>query len=320
MTKIITVIGATGTQGGSVIRALLNQPSYTIRAITRNPDSTAAKDLTAQGIQVVKADLHDAQSLITAFTGTHVIFAVTNFFEHLPSHGLEEAMAIETKLGINLAQAAAATDSLEHYIWSTLPNSRVNSNGSVVVPYYESKNRVDEFIRSVPALLAKTTFAWFGWYAGNVLAPLFHPTRIHTADGSESYITMVNVPPSTKLPVVGDEKVNIGLFVKAIVEQPEKTHGKIVRGVMEVRTFEEVASAFAVAKGIQFRCVQIRREDSRALWGALGEALDESLYYLEVTGERCFAAPGQEVLGPEDLGVGGLVGFEEAYASLPLLG
>ncbi|KAL4926745.1 uncharacterized protein BDV17DRAFT_269007 [Aspergillus undulatus] len=321
MSKIITVIGATGIQGGSVIRALLNAPnsSYTIRATTRNPSSDAAKALASQGVKVVKADLHDVDSLIAAFTGTHAIFAVTNFFENLASIGIEKSMESETEQGINLAKAASMTETLDHYIWSTLPDSKANTGGKFFVPYFESKNAVDRYIRSdLPDLAAKTTFAWFGWYASNILNPVFRPSRIHTADGSESYITLLNIPPETKFPLLGEANVNVGLYAMAILEQAEKTlPRKFVSGVVECRGVGDVVASFAAAKGIQVRAVQISREDYRALWPGMGELMDITHYYLEVTGERAFSDVDEEVLTGDDLGVQGLVSVDEAFKRLP---
>ncbi|KAL5043610.1 hypothetical protein BDW71DRAFT_216215 [Aspergillus fruticulosus] len=325
MSKIITIVGATGTQGGSVVTALhnLTSPTYTIRAITRNPSSPAAQSLIAKNIEVTKADLQDLPSLISAFKGSHAIFAVTNFFENLPTHGIQGAMELETNAGVNLAKAAAATETLEHYVWSTLPDSKTNSGGRVTVPYYESKNAVDRFIQSVPELLRKTTFVWFGWYAGNMALPLYHPNRVHAFDGNggKNYVTFLGVDPDTKIPLLGDERANVGLFVKAILEKPEKTlPGKTVSGVLESRSLGDTVEAFGKAKGVQARCVRTDREVYRALWPNWGDVLDISHAYFEVAGGRAFTAKkGEEVLAREDLGVEGLVGIEEAFEKVPLL-
>lgn len=82
---------------------------------------------------------------------------------------------METAQGINLAKAAAATSTLKHYIWSTLPNGKKLSNGKYVIPHFESKNKVEEYIRSDPNLLAKTTFLWVAFYASNYFFPMYTP-------------------------------------------------------------------------------------------------------------------------------------------------
>lgn len=74
-----------------------------------------------------------------------------------------------------MARAASQTSTLEHYIWSTLPNSKKLSNGKYVVPHFEGKNRIDDYIRSDKALLAKTTFFWITFYGNNFAYPIFTP-------------------------------------------------------------------------------------------------------------------------------------------------
>jgi uncharacterized protein YbjT (DUF2867 family) len=175
MSKIIAIVGATGTQGGSIIAALENNPAYKIRALTRNPNSDKAKALASRGVEVVDADVNDEASLVKAFDGTSVVFAVTDFFEPFARVGAETAMDIEYQQGINLARAAAQTASLELYIWSTLPDSRTLSDGKVVVPHFAAKARVDEFSKKDKALLAKTVFLWITFYATNLTYPPFTP-------------------------------------------------------------------------------------------------------------------------------------------------
>ncbi|HET9696444.1 MAG TPA: NmrA family NAD(P)-binding protein, partial [Terriglobales bacterium] len=78
--KIIAVIGATGMQGGGLVRAILNDKNgeFGVRAITRNPNSEKAKELARLGAEVVSADLDDEQSLQRAFAGAYGAFCVTN--------------------------------------------------------------------------------------------------------------------------------------------------------------------------------------------------------------------------------------------------
>ncbi|KAL1847970.1 hypothetical protein Daus18300_013773 [Diaporthe australafricana] len=319
MSKIVTVIGATGIQGGSVIRALLDNPKYHLRAVTRNTKSDAARAIAARGVEVVEADINNAASLRAAFAGSHAIFAATNFFEALPELGVDKSMEVETRLGTNLADAAAATDTLEHYVWSTLPNSRRNTSGKVVVPYYEAKNRVDDHIQtSHPALWRKTTFVWFGWYAGNMDYPWYRPSEVHTAGAGDKklYVQLLGVPPSAKIPLLGDEKVNPGLFVRAILDRPDLTlPGKAVAAVDEQLSLAEVARAYGAALGIDLRCVQIPKDDYKALWPAWGELMDVSHSYMEFMDGRGFSSVDGDVLTKEDLGVEGLVGTAEAFAN-----
>ena len=99
--KIIAVIGATGAQGGGLVRAILADADgeFTARAVTRNVESDKARALAEAGAEVVAADLDDVDSLERAFAGAHGVFCVTNFWEHFsPEKELQQAK--------NLAQAA----------------------------------------------------------------------------------------------------------------------------------------------------------------------------------------------------------------------
>src|SRR5215510_8852925 len=82
--KIIAVVGSTGSQGGGLVHAILNDPNggFATRAITRDPNKDKAKTLAAKGAEVVKADLDDVESLKKAFAGAYAVYGVTNFWEH----------------------------------------------------------------------------------------------------------------------------------------------------------------------------------------------------------------------------------------------
>src|ERR1700712_4786488 len=78
---LVAVVGATGQQGGSVVRHLLTSRLYRVRAITRNPSSPAALALAQQGVDVVRANLDVTAELTAAFTGAHAVFALTNHWD-----------------------------------------------------------------------------------------------------------------------------------------------------------------------------------------------------------------------------------------------
>src|SRR5665647_1024014 len=117
-TKIIAVTGATGAQGGGLIRAILAHPDggFSARALTRDPNSEKAQALAALGVEVVKADLDDEASLVDAFAGAYGAYCLTNFWEHFsPDKEIVQAG--------NLARAAK-TAGVSHVIWSTLEDVR----------------------------------------------------------------------------------------------------------------------------------------------------------------------------------------------------
>ena len=116
--RIIAVVGATGSQGGGLVRAILADADgpFRARALTRNPGSDKAKALAKLGAEVVQADLDDPASLKRAFAGAYGAYCVTNYWEHFsPEKELAQAA--------NMAEAAKEAG-LEHVVWSTLEDTR----------------------------------------------------------------------------------------------------------------------------------------------------------------------------------------------------
>ena len=181
MAHLVVVVGATGTQGGSVVNTLLKDSSYRVRAITRNPDGDAGKALKAKGAEVVGADLNDEKSLVDAFAGAYAIFTVTNFFEPAMSVGVEQARKIEYQQAINMVHAAKRTPTLQHYLWSTLPNSNALSKGKFNVHFFDVKSSVDDYIRQDKEFLAKTTFLYLTFFSKNMSYPVYVPMYLVSA-------------------------------------------------------------------------------------------------------------------------------------------
>lgn len=178
--KILAVTGATGIQGSGVVNIMNKTPGWKVRAITRKPDSDAAKKLAAEGIEVVQAGFDDEESLVKAFEGVSAIYAVTNWWEHLyTGKTQDEAGVLEEEQGMKIARAAARTTSLEHYIWSTTPSAKRVFNGDLLTPHMDYKANVDERIQNeLPDLAAKTTYLYFGYYPQNLVwYPMLRPTE-----------------------------------------------------------------------------------------------------------------------------------------------
>ena len=181
MAKLLTVIGASGIQGGSVIDAVSKaNTDWKIRAITRNPNSEAARGLAAKGIEVLQADLEDVEFLKNAFAGTQAIFAVTDFFAPFAvlDANAEKAIEVEWRQCENIIEAASDCTNLQHFVWSTLPNVAKISNGKYRVPHFVAKNCAEEAIKANFNLWKKTSFLWVGWYGSNFQYPLFKPTLL----------------------------------------------------------------------------------------------------------------------------------------------
>ncbi|MGN9788510.1 NmrA/HSCARG family protein [Nonomuraea sp. ZG12] len=192
--KIIAVVGATGSQGGGLVRAILddwNGP-FTARALTRNPDSATAKDLAARGAEVVRVDLDDEASLRAAFEGAYGAFVVTNYREQLTD---EQAAArsraqMELDQAANAARAAKAAG-LKHVVWSTLEDTRphfafLGSEPPTIgdgykVPHLDAKNEANSYFTAVgvPTTFLETSFFYEMFiYAG--LSPHRDPDGMAT--------------------------------------------------------------------------------------------------------------------------------------------
>lgn len=115
MNRDILVTGATGTQGGAVVRSLL-QRGYRVRALCRNPSSPAARALAAMGVQVYPGDLEDRASLDTAVAGAYGVFGVQNFWDGFPGRKL--GAEGELRQGRNLLDAAKAAG-VQHFVQSS---------------------------------------------------------------------------------------------------------------------------------------------------------------------------------------------------------
>ncbi|RFU80657.1 nitrogen metabolic regulation nmr [Trichoderma arundinaceum] len=312
--KLLSVVGATGIQGGSVVRAILKAGGYRVRAITRDPESDGSKKLAALGVEVVQADLNDAASLEKAFAGSHVIFAVTNFFDRFGQLDVEEILKTELQQGINLANAAAATPTLEHYIWSTLPNSRKLSNGQHIVPHFDAKNKVDDYIKSNQTLFNKTTFFWVTFYATNFRFPMYTPFRVSTA-GPNKYVQLQGTSSSIPMKSMGDAGINVGLFFNAIISQPEKTRGKFVLAHVEDLTAGEFLASWSKGQGKQAQFIHVDKQTYYGLWPMWAEEMDKMHMFWEATQDKSWGGE-PDILTKDDLDISGLVSTAVAFAEM----
>jgi len=313
---IFTIIGATGAQGSSVLNSALAAGHYKIRAITRNNTSEKATALKARGVEVVSADLNDESSLIKAFAGSTAIYAVTDFFEPFGKAGPEEAIKIEFQQGQNLANAALVTPTLKHYIWSTLPNGVKISGGKYLVPHFESKNKIDDYIRSKKALFEKTTFLWVTWYATNYQFPPFNPIFVPTAG---KYIQIGPAPANTPVLTIGDARFNIGPFTNSILAQPALTYKKFILAYTEESTVVGLLETWAKATGKQAVYVEAKNlKEYDGVWPGWGQEMGVMMEFWGAAGDKSWS--GEDILTAKELGVEapkeGFVSAEEAYKSL----
>ena len=243
--KIIAVVGATGAQGGGLVRAILAHPAggFAARALTRDVNSDKAKELAQLGAEVVAADIDDAASVQKAFQGAYGAFCVTFFWAHFSA---EKEMA-EVK---TMAEAAKHAK-LQHVIWSTLEDTRkcipLSDNrmptlhGKYKVPHFDGKGEANHYFTDlgVPTTFLHTSFYWENFFG---MAPKKGP------DG----VLAITLPMGErKLPGIATE--DIGKCAYGIFEKGRELIGKSVGIAGEHLTGAQMAAAFTKALGQEVR-------------------------------------------------------------------
>ncbi|XP_032982847.1 nmrA-like family domain-containing protein 1 isoform X1 [Rhinolophus ferrumequinum] len=148
--KVIAVFGATGAQGGSVARAILESEKFAVRALTRDVTRSNALVLRDLGAEVVKGDLNDEASVEAALKGTYGAFVVTSFWDH---HSKEK----EVCQGKLVADAAKRLG-LQHVVYSGLENVKRLTGGKLEVGHFDGKGEVEEYFWSIGVPM--TSVAW----------------------------------------------------------------------------------------------------------------------------------------------------------------
>ncbi len=221
--KTIVVSGATGQQGGAVARHLL-AGGWPVRALSRDPDSAAAQELTRSGAEVVKADLDDPATVEPALSGVHGVFSVQT-----PFVGGVQA---ETAQGVALAEAAKAA-AVAHFVYSSVGGA----HRATGVPHFESKWRIEERIR---ALGLSATILRPSFFMDNFLMP---DTRTAIEGGTLS----LGVAPETRLQIIAAD--DIGAFAALAFDQPEAFAGRAIDISGDELTGPQMAQAFAKVSG-----------------------------------------------------------------------
>jgi len=243
--KIIAVVGATGAQGGGLVRAILNDKNgpFAVRAITRDVNSDKAKALAEAGAEVVAADIDDVKSLKKAFEGAHGAFCVTFFWAHLkPERELSEAR--------NMAQAAKDAG-VKHVIWSTLEDTRksipLSDNrmptlmGKYKVPHFDAKGEADGIFTE---LRVPTTFLLTSFYWDNFIYFGMGPKK-----GADGKLAITLPMGNKKLASMAAE--DIGKTAYAIFEEGEEMIGKTVGIAGGHLTGDQMAKSLSKALGQQ---------------------------------------------------------------------
>lgn len=225
---LILVIGATGAQGGSVARHLLESGKFAVRALTRHPENLKAIALQEAGAEIVTGDLDDKESLLQAMQGVDGVYGVTNFWEHFTK---------EYEQGVNLVDAVVESG-VPQFVFSTLPHVYGVSNGMISVPHFDIKARLETYARSKKP---DTTFVHPAFYFQNFTS-FFTPKK--GADGSY-FISF----PQGDVPLAGLSANDIGGILLPVFENPTAFAGKTIAAAGDVLTGEEYAKVLSKVTG-----------------------------------------------------------------------
>jgi uncharacterized protein YbjT (DUF2867 family) len=236
--KLIAVVGATGQQGGGVLRALKGSGQFKVRALTRNPDKH--RELAEE---VVEADLDRPETLKAAFEGTHGVFLVTNWFQEAGTGELKQAAA---------AVRAAKDAGVKHLIWSTLPNVDAIGGGKFNVPHFTDKAKIDPVVKD--SGFENYTFVIAPFYYQN-LAGAIAPQK--GADGLMGWVLPLN--PTLRVIHMGDIDELGNIVSGAFAHADEAGNGQYLPLVGDFMSFNEIVETLN-RQGHNFSYKQVPKE------------------------------------------------------------
>ncbi|KAL6691252.1 hypothetical protein J3F84DRAFT_397770 [Trichoderma pleuroticola] len=310
MAKLIVIIGITGIQGSSVANVFLNETGWKIRGITRDPSKPESKALASKGVEIVKGDLNDVESMKTAVRGASVVFGNTAFPDAFGNPSaeniaklapgptlLERCYETELQQGKNIADAVATVDNLELFVWSSLSHAKKWSGGKYTgIYHFDSKAHVVDYINSVhPNLAKKMSLLQLGLYATNwKMGEASSIPFIRRPDGS----IVLRVPGNGDIPIPFIVPEDTGYFVKALTRVPAR---KNVIAFGDRLTWAEYIQLWSKTTGIPaiLEKTTISEHAKLAPWG-FGKEIAEMVAY---AGEFGYDGSDPSVVSPQQLGI-----------------
>ena len=258
--KSVLVTGATGHQGGAVAREL-RAKGYRVRAMTRKPQSEAARAIAALGAEVVTGDLNDEASLAKAFAGMWGAFAVQNTWEA----GVEG----EEVQGKRFAKAAKSAG-IQHYVYTSV----ASADRKTGIPHFDNKFRIEETVRGL------------GFPTHVVLRPVFFMENL-TSPWFKPYIDAgklaVGMEPDTALQMIAVE--DIGKYGLWAFENPQKLNGQAIDIAGDALTMPETAKVISryASRPVEFFQVPIEEvRKGSADFAAMLEWFDRVGYDVDI--------------------------------------
>jgi uncharacterized protein YbjT (DUF2867 family) len=254
--KLIAVIGATGQQGGAVVRALQARGQFRVRALSRDPDEH--RDLADE---VVQANLDRPETLRAAFQGVHGVFLVTNFWNEGTDERKQAAAAID----------AAKNAGVKHFIWSTLPNVEAISGGKFNVPHFTGKAKIDSIVTE--AGFAHHTFVIAPFYCQNLVGALAPQKQ---TNGSLGWALPLD--PDVRCIHMGDIRDLGNIVAGAFAHPDEAGSGEYLPLVGDFMSFNEIVDTLN-RQGHNFSFTQVPKEVFATLFPGATEIADTFSYF-----------------------------------------
>lgn len=208
--KTVTILGALGNQGKSVVQSFLDDGTFKIRAVTRSVDSEAAKSLQTKGVEVVSGNTKDPESLTEAFEGADVAFVVINFWD-------PEVMAKELDLTKSIFDVAKKAG-VKQVIYSSLADVEDVSKGKLDVPHFTMKSKAFDYAKTLGfehVTAVEPAFYYSNWFT------FFKPQE------EEDGTLVINFPGKKKISQYAPES-DTGAPVVAAAKDPEQYDGKYI--------------------------------------------------------------------------------------------
>ncbi|EHK42422.1 hypothetical protein TRIATDRAFT_149983 [Trichoderma atroviride IMI 206040] len=273
MPKLLTIFGATGKQGGSIIEAVLSDASlkeeFTIRGVTRDASKPAAQALAAKGVEVVATDMDSKDSVLQAVTGSHTVFLVT-----IPDFTGRENKELDHG---KIVADACHESGVQHLIFSSLLHVTDTTNGRLTnVPHFDRKAEVERYIRSkgIPS-----TFVLPGYFMSNYTAL----QMIRKGDNGE-YTLAYPVGDKALFPLI-DIEADMGKYVVASIKERENVLGKQILAAADYYTPTRILAEFEEVTGGKANFLKLDADTFQSFFPApLGVEMLENHLFIEEPG------------------------------------
>lgn len=260
--KNVLVTGATGQQGGAVLRHL-RERGFPVRALTRDPNRTAARALVGKGTEVVRGDFDDASTLTRAMDGVYGVYSVQT--------SAEKGVDAEVRQGVNLADAAKRSR-ISHFVYSSV----AAADGNTGIPHFESKHKIEDHIRGT------------GMHYTIVRPVFFMENLLRMKPRIESGALAFPLAPETRLQMIAVD--DIGAFVAMAFEKPGHWQGRTIEIAGDELSMDEIVRSLSRISGREVAYEQVPwdrfEEQAGPEMAKMWRWFQDTGYHVDIAGVR----------------------------------